>query len=101
MAGLAGTDSLMGQVVQAITAAVALIGLDRQADAAVTLAACKLACDELGWTPGGVLGANLQRVRDALSPEHRAHGRRRADELGMDGGLQWVQDTALAGRCTG
>ncbi|MGZ4169122.1 MAG: ATP-binding protein, partial [Solirubrobacteraceae bacterium] len=94
---LAGLGTPLDELIQATTIAVALVHLRRVEDAATTWAICELGYDELSWSPYGVLHEWYEAVRADLDDEHLAAGRRRAAQLGVEGGLAWVGQVARGG----
>jgi predicted ATPase/class 3 adenylate cyclase len=89
-------DSLIGQLIQADTAAAALAGLGRLDEAATAVGICEYVHAELAWEPAGTMFSALKEAREALDEARLAAGRRHATELGIRGGLDWVRDVALS-----
>jgi hypothetical protein len=90
MAVLAPLRSPMGELIQAVTVAVALWHLDRVPEAATTWAVCEVGFDELSTPPHGALREWHEAVRASLSDADLAAGRERAAQMGMEYGLAWV-----------
>jgi class 3 adenylate cyclase len=91
---LAPLRSPLGELIQAVTVAVALLHLGRVPAAAGAWAVCELGFDELSAPPhGGVLDW-YDAVRVSLDDDDLAAGRRQAARMGMERGLAWVGQVA-------
>ena len=94
MAVLAPLRSPLGELLQATTAAVALLHLGRVGEAATAWAVCELGFDELSSPPHGSMREWYHAVYESLGEEDLAAGRRRATRMGMEHGLLWVGQLA-------
>lgn len=94
LAALAPLRSPLGELIQAVTVAVALSELGRVPEAAVTWAVCELGFDELSSPPHGAIQEWYEAVRESLAEDDLAAGRRRAAQMGMERGLAWVGQVA-------
>ena len=94
MAVLAPLRSPMGELIQGVTAAVALLHLRRVPEAATAWAVCELGFDELSSPPHGGLREWYDAVRASLDDEDLAAGRRRAIQMGFEHGLTWIGQLA-------
>jgi len=94
LAVLAPLRSPLGEIIQAVTVAVALSELGRVAEAATTWAVCELGFDELSSPPSGSMLEWYEAVRASLSEDDLAAARRRAAQMGMERGLAWVGQVA-------
>ncbi len=95
MSAVAHFDSVIGELIQAITATRALADLGRAGEAALALGVCDLVHRELSWPPRGEFKAELDRARRSLSEEQIARGAAEAAELGVVDGLGRVRRIAL------
>ncbi len=94
MAVLAPLRSPLGELIQAVTVAVALSRLERVREAATAWAVCELGFDELSSPPHGAMREWYDAVRASLDEDDLADGRRRAARMGMEHGLLWVGQVA-------
>jgi hypothetical protein len=94
MAVLAPLRSPMGELIQAVTAAVALLHLERVPEAATAWAICELGFDELSSPPHGGVREWYDAARETLGEDDLAAGRTRATRMGMERGLAWVGQVA-------
>ena len=94
MAILAPLRSPMGDLIQAVTVAVALLHLGRVPEAAAAWAVCELGFDELSSPPHGAMLDWYDAVRASLDDDALAAGRGRAARMGMEAGLAWVGQVA-------
>ncbi len=94
MGVLAPLRSPLGELIQAVTAAVALVRLGRLQEAATTWAVCELGFDELSSPPHGSIRDWYDAVAAELDEQELADGRRRASRMGMEHGLLWVGQVA-------
>ena len=97
MAILAPLRSPMGDLIQAVTVAVALLHLGRVPEAAAAWAVCELGFDELSSPPHGAMLDWYDAVRASLDEDALAAGRGRAARMGMEAGLAWVGQVARGG----
>jgi predicted ATPase/class 3 adenylate cyclase len=94
LAVLAPLRSPLGELIQAVTVAVALLRLERVPEAAAVWAVCELGFDELSSPPHGAMLEWYEAVRVSLDDEDLAAGRRRAARMGLEQGLAWVGQVA-------
>ena len=90
MAILAPLRSPLGELIQATTVAVALVGMERVPEAATAWAVCELGFGELSSPPHGALRDWYDAVRASLDDGDLAAGRRLAAQMGMERGLAWI-----------
>jgi predicted ATPase len=94
MAVLAPLRSPVGELIQAVTVAVALLHLGRVPEAAAVWAVCELGFDELSSPPHGGILEWYDAVRVSLDDDALAAARREAASMGMERGLVWVGQVA-------
>jgi hypothetical protein len=94
MAVLAPLRSPVGELIQAVTVAVALLQLDRVPEAAAVWSVCELGFDELSSPPHGAMREWYDAVRVSLSDDDLAAGRGRAARMGLEQGLTWIGQVA-------
>jgi hypothetical protein len=94
MAVLAPLRSPVGELIQAVTVAVALLHLGRVPEAAAVWAVCELGFDELSSPPHGAMLEWYDAVRVSLADDALGAARGEAARMGMERGLVWVGQVA-------
>ncbi|MGH2894949.1 MAG: hypothetical protein ACRDPM_17030, partial [Solirubrobacteraceae bacterium] len=94
MAVLAPLRSPVGELIQAVTVAVALLRLGRIPEAAAAWAVCELAFDEFSLPAHGAVLEWYDAVRVSLDDGDLAAGRTHAARMGVEQGLAWVGQVA-------